>query len=68
MLHQVKNQPTADQCSLLKEVVAKVEKNAIQDALKLTHYNKAKAAMLLGIHRTLLYKKMQKYQISTSAS
>ncbi len=67
-LHQVKSQTATDQCSLLKEVVAKVEKNAILDALKLTRHNKAKAAMLLGIHRTLLYKKMQKYQISTSAS
>ena len=66
-LHQVKNQNMAGRCSLLKEVVAKVEKNAILDALKLTDNNKAKAAMLLGIHRTLLYKKMRKYQIPATA-
>lgn len=50
--------------SLLKEVVAKAEKAAISDALKLTNYNKAKASKILGIHRTLLYKKAKKYNIS----
>jgi PAS domain S-box-containing protein len=53
--------------SLLKEVVAKAEKAAISDALKLTSYNKVKAAHILGIHRTLLYKKAQKYNIPLSA-
>jgi PAS domain S-box-containing protein len=50
--------------SLLKEVVAKAEKTAIQDALRMTEYNKVNAAELLGIHRTLLYKKARKYNIS----
>lgn len=50
--------------SLLKEVVARAEKNAIVDALKITGYTKSKAAELLGIHRTLLYKKARKYGIS----
>lgn len=50
--------------SLLREVVAKAEKNAILDALKVTEYNKVKAADLLGIHRTLLYKKIIRYGIS----
>lgn len=50
--------------SLLKEVVAKAEKTAISDALKLTDYNKVKASKILGIHRTLLYKKAKKYKIS----
>jgi transcriptional regulator with PAS, ATPase and Fis domain len=52
------------QSSLLKEVVAKAEKTAIQDALRMTEYNKVNAAELLGIHRTLLYKKIKKYNIS----
>ncbi|WP_136799310.1 sigma-54 interaction domain-containing protein [Desulfosediminicola ganghwensis] len=51
------------QHSLLKEVVARAEKSAIVDALKMTAYNKAKAADMLGIHRTLLYKKARKYSI-----
>lgn len=32
-------------------------------ALESAGYNKARAAKLLGIHRSLLYKKMQKYEI-----
>lgn len=52
--------------SLLKDVVAKAEKNAILEALKLTGYNKARAAEILGIHRTLLYKKARKYSIELS--
>jgi len=32
--------------------------------LEETNHNKVKAAKLLGIHRTLLYKKMKKYNIS----
>ena len=37
------------------------EKKAILDALQSTEHNKSRAADLLGIHRTLLYKKMKKY-------
>jgi len=49
--------------SSLKEVYAKTEKEAIRYALKETDNNKARAAKILGIHRTLLYKKMKKYQL-----
>jgi len=45
----------------LREVQSSAEKDAIRYALESTHNNKAAAAKLLGIHRTLLYKKMQKY-------
>ena len=54
------NQPTMD----IKGVQARAEKDAIQYALKETRHNKAQAAKLLGIHRTLLYKKMKKYDIA----
>lgn len=62
-LHKGQNStgPVGD--SLLREVVAKAEKAAILDALKLTGYNKAKASKILGIHRTQLYKKAKKYAI-----
>ena len=64
-LHQGKEtQRGSSQSSLLKEVVAKAEKIAIQDALKMTGYHKVKTAELLGIHRTLLYKKIAKYNIA----
>lgn len=61
-----KNQMTVSsiQHSLLKDTVARAEKSAIQDALKITEYNKVQAAELLGIHRTLLYKKIKRYRIS----
>jgi len=42
---------------------ARAEKSAIGRALADADYNKAKAARILGIHRTLLYKKMKKYDI-----
>jgi transcriptional regulator with PAS, ATPase and Fis domain len=48
----------------LKDVQARTEKEAIRYALKESNYNKARAARELGIHRTLLYKKMKKYRIS----
>ena len=37
------------------------EGDALRYALALENGNKAQAAMLLGIHRTLLYKKMKKH-------
>jgi DNA-binding NtrC family response regulator len=48
----------------LREVVANAEKAAIVNALKAAGNNKARSADLLGIHRTLLYKKMNKYRIT----
>lgn len=49
--------------SPLKNVQIRAEKEAIRYALKSANYNKAHAAKLLGIHRTLLYKKMKKYNL-----
>jgi PAS domain S-box-containing protein len=45
----------------LKSRLAQAEKEAIQEALALSENNKSQAADLLGIHRTHLYKKMQKH-------
>ena len=49
--------------SALKDVQARTEVEAIRYALKKTKNNKARAAKILGIHRTLLYKKMKKYDL-----
>lgn len=46
--------------SLAAELAA-AEKRAILNALKASKGNKAKAASILGIHRTNLYRKMAKY-------
>ncbi len=48
----------------LRDVQVRAEAKAIREALIETGYNKAQAAKLLGIHRTLLYKKMKRYGIS----
>ena len=47
----------------LAAVVAEAEREALRKALELAANNKARAAKMLGIHRTVLYKKMTKYQI-----
>jgi transcriptional regulator with PAS, ATPase and Fis domain len=47
----------------LREIVAQAEKEAILFALQEAKQNKAMAARKLGIHRTLLYKKMARYGI-----
>ncbi len=48
---------------MLKDLMEQTEKRAIKQTLKFTNGNKAKAAQILGIHRTVLYKKMNKYGI-----
>lgn len=47
----------------LRNVQTTAEREAIHYALVSADYNKARAAKLLGIHRTLLYKKMKKYDL-----
>jgi transcriptional regulator with PAS, ATPase and Fis domain len=48
----------------LKNVQERAEREAIRYALESSDYNKARAAKILGIHRTLLYKKIKKYNLS----
>lgn len=47
----------------LRRVQGKAELEAIRFALKSAGHNKAAAAKLLGIHRSLLYKKMKKHNL-----
>jgi PAS domain S-box-containing protein len=49
-------QPTS-----LREMQSRAEREALWAALKEANFQKARAARALGIHRTLLYKKMKKY-------
>jgi len=62
-LDRTDGRPVGNSDVPLKEVQAKAEKEAIRFALNEAGNNKAKAARILGIHRTLLYKKMKKYDI-----
>jgi PAS domain S-box-containing protein len=50
----------------IKRVQAAAEKDAILAALDASGGNKSKAARILGIHRTLLYKKMKKHGVNTA--
>jgi transcriptional regulator with PAS, ATPase and Fis domain len=47
--------------SPMREVQAHAEAQAIRQALNEAGHNKARAARILGIHRTMLYKKIKKY-------
>lgn len=47
----------------LKDILEKKEYNTILKALKKTNGNKTEAAKKLGIHRTSLYNKINKYEI-----
>jgi len=49
-------QPTS-----LREMQSRAEREAVWTALREAGFHKARAARALGIHRTLLYKKMKKY-------
>lgn len=49
--------------SSLRDVTSNSESEAIRYALERASNNKSRAAEILGIHRTLLYKKMRKYGI-----
>ena len=47
----------------LKEIVAEVERVAIQSALEQSDGNRSQAAKTLGIYRPLLYSKMKEYEL-----
>ncbi len=65
-LRQTGNQ-SATSPSTLKQAQMRAEKDAIQKALSESGNNKALAARILGIHRTLLYKKMKRYRIGNDS-
>lgn len=52
--------------TLLKNLKEDMEKEALLHAIRVSNDNKNKAAKLLGIHRTALYKKMKKLNIPVS--
>lgn len=54
------------QCTLLRRLREDMEKEALIHAIRISKDNKNKAAKLLGIHRTALYKKMKRLNISFS--
>jgi len=51
----------------IRDAHATAERDAIVRALKIARYNKSRAASILGIHRTHLYKKIRQYRITFAA-
>lgn len=49
--------------TMLRGLKENIEREAMMHALQATNNNKSKAAKLLGIHRTALYKKMKKKEV-----
>jgi DNA-binding NtrC family response regulator len=67
-LRQDRGQKPAASGATLQEALSRTEKELITQALNRTENNKARAAAELGIHRTLLYKKMRKHGLSLHGS
>ncbi|NIA19043.1 MAG: PAS domain-containing protein [Xanthomonadaceae bacterium] len=62
-LHLSSKQVSPDESLVLQDAINTVEKESISRALSASNHNKTRAAQLLGIHRTLLYKKMKKHRL-----
>ncbi len=58
-----KTTPKEEALLSLKDAKERFEKDYIEKALKITHWNVSQAARLLGIERSNLHKKINKYQI-----
>ena len=58
----------AQQPTHIKRMREEMEKEALIHAIRISNDNKNKAARLLGIHRTALYKKMKKFNIPLNPS
>jgi PAS domain S-box-containing protein len=67
-LQGMKKNSTKLQPSLLRNLREDMEKEALIHAIRVSNENKNKAAKLLGIHRTALYKKMKRLNIPISAT
>ncbi len=65
-LHYSETLPIRDKGALLNDYLKKAERYAIKQALHEADNNKTKAADILGIHRTILYRKIKKLNIPLS--
>jgi PAS domain S-box-containing protein len=67
-LQRMRSESNKTQPSHLKRLREDMEKEALLHAIRISNNNKNKAARLLGIHRTAIYKKMKKLNISQNIS
>lgn len=66
-LFQRDNRPETLAMEPLRHVQHSAEREALRRALEAAGFNKARAAKMLGIHRSLFYKKLKKYGIPLQA-
>ncbi|MDI6755979.1 MAG: sigma 54-interacting transcriptional regulator [Thermodesulfobacteriota bacterium] len=62
-MQSMASEPSRTQATLLKRLREDMERETLLHTIRLSKDNKNKAAKLLGIHRTSLYKKMKKFKI-----
>jgi len=62
-LQTLKKKAPAAGASSLKRLKEDLEKEVLSQAMEKVHYHKQRAAQVLGIHRTALYKKIKKYDL-----
>ena len=62
-LQTLKKKTPAAGASSLKRLKEDLEKEVLSQAMEKAHYHKQRAAQVLGIHRTALYKKIKKYDL-----
>jgi transcriptional regulator with PAS, ATPase and Fis domain len=62
-LQTLKKKVPSSGAASLKRLKEDLEKEALAQAMEKAQYNKQRAAQVLGIHRTALYKKIKKYDL-----
>ncbi len=62
LLQKITKLPTTTKA--VHQAISKTEKELILECLKNNHYNRLAAAKELGIHKSTLFRKIKKYQIS----
>lgn len=67
-LQRMNHGPLKSHPSHLRRLREDMEKEALLHAIRISNNNKNKAAKLLGIHRTAVYKKLKKMNISSTVS
>ncbi len=67
-LQRLKEDTNKLQPTLLRRLKEDMEREALLHAIRISNDNKKKAAKILGIHRTALYKKMKKLNLPISTT
>ena len=67
-LQRMREDSNKYQTTLLRRLREDMEKEALLHAIRISNDNKNRAAKLLGIHRTALYKKMKKLNIPLTST